>query len=165
MQSEVDSFKSQLDSANKKLDSANALIADNNRQIELLTEQIRLLTQRHFGRKSESNLDEPDGQLSLFESFNEAEALSDPDASEPEISEVIISSYKRSKRKGKREEDLDGLPARIITHELSKEELEEDFHEGYKELPVEVYKRLHIIPETFYFILKFKITLILRSPY
>ena len=60
LQSEVDSFKSQLDSANKKLDSANALIADNTRQIELLTEQIRLLTQHHFGRKSESNLDEID---------------------------------------------------------------------------------------------------------
>ena len=149
LQSEVDSFKSQLDSANQKLDSANALIADNNRQIELLTEQIRLLTQRHFGRKSESNLDELDGQLSLFESFNEAEALSTPDAAEPEISEIIISSYKRSKRKGKREEDLDGLPARIIPHELSKEELEEKFPEGYKELPVEVYKRLQIIPETF----------------
>ena len=149
LQSEVDSFKSQLDSANQKLDSANALIADNNRQIELLTEQIRLLTQRHFGRKSESNLDELDGQLSLFESFNEAEALSTPDATEPEISEVIISSYKRSKRKGTREEDLDGLPARIFPHELSKEELEEKFPEGYKELPVEIYKRLHIIPETF----------------
>ena len=110
----VSSLQSQLDSVQSQLDTANAMLSDNNRQIELLTEQIRILNQRHFGRKSESNLNEIDGQLSLFESFNEAEALSTPDANEPEISEVIISSYKRSKRKGKREEDLDGLPARII---------------------------------------------------
>ena len=145
----VSSLQSQLDSVQSQLDTANAMLSDNNRQIELLTEQIRILNQRHFGRKSESNLNEIDGQLSLFESFNEAEALSTPDAPEPEISEVIISSYKRSKRKGKREEDLDGLPARIFEHELSAEELAEKFPEGYKELPAEVYKRLHIIPETF----------------
>ena len=41
---------------------------------------------------------------------------------EKEITEVIISSYKRSKTKGKREADLDGLPARVFNHELSEEE-------------------------------------------
>ena len=145
----VSSLQSQLDSVQSQLDTANAMLSDNNRQIELLTEQIRILNQRHFGRKSESNLNEIDGQLSLFDSFNEAEALSKSDAPEPEITEVIISSYKRSKRKGKREADLDGLPARIFEHELSAEELAEKFPEGYKELPVDIYKRLHVIPETF----------------
>jgi transposase len=145
----VSSLQSQLDSVQSQLDTANAMLSDNNRQIELLTEQIRLLNQRHFGRKSESNLNEIDGQLSLFDSFNEAEALSKSGAPEPEITEVIISSYKRSKRKGKREADLDGLPARIFEHELSAEELAEKFPEGYKELPVDIYKRLHVIPETF----------------
>ena len=43
--------------------------------------------------------------------FNEAEVLSRSDAPEPEITEVITSSYKRSKHKDKREADLDGLPA------------------------------------------------------
>ncbi len=62
---------------------------------------------------------------------------------------MIISSYKRSKTKGKRDIDLDGLPARIFDHTLSKEELAEQFPEGFKELPEEIYKRLHIIPETF----------------
>lgn len=145
----VSSLQSQLDSVQSQLDTANAMLSDNNRQIELLTEQIRILNQRHFGRKSESNLNEIDGQLSLFDSFNEAEALSKSGAPEPEITEVIISSYKRSKRKGKREADLDGLPARIFEHELSAEELAEKFPEGYKELPVDIYKRLHVIPETF----------------
>lgn len=108
----VSSLRSQLDSVQSQLDSANAMLADNNRQIEMLTEQIRIMNQRHFGRKSEGNLNEIEGQLTLFDSFNEAEASSDPNAKEPEISEVIVSSYKRSKRKGKREEDLDGLPCK-----------------------------------------------------
>ncbi|MFR5295724.1 MAG: IS66 family transposase [Clostridium sp.] len=73
----------------------------------------------------------------------------DENASEPEITEVIIASYRRKKTIGKRDEDLDGLPARIIEHSLSEEELIRLFPDGYKELPNEVYRRLHIIPETF----------------
>ncbi len=145
----VASLQDQLVSVQSQLDSANALLQDNNRQIELLTEQIRIMNQRQYGRKSESGLNDVDGQLTLFDGFNEAEVLSKPDASEPEVSEIIISSYKRSKTKGKRDEDLDGLPARIIEHTLTDEELTEKFPEGYKELPPEIYKRLHIIPETF----------------
>ena len=145
----VSSLQDQLLSLQSQLDHANAQLSDTNRQIELLTEQIRIMNQRHFGRKSEANLSEIEGQLSLFESFNEAEYLKRDSAKEPEIEEVIISSYRRSKAKGKREADLDGLPARIIEHRLSDEELTLKFPDGYKELPPEVYKRLHIIPETF----------------
>ena len=145
----VSSLQDQLLSLQSQLDHANAQLSDTNRQIELLTEQIRIMNQRHFGRKSEANLFEIEGQLSLFESFNEAEYLKQDSAKEPEIEEVIISSYRRSKAKGKREADLDGLPARIIEHRLSDEELTLKFPDGYKELPPEVYKRLHIIPETF----------------
>ena len=147
----VSSLQSQLASVQSQLDSANAMLLDNNRQITLLTEQIRIMNQRHFGKKSESDLNEMDGQLtlSIYDAFNEAEHLSDPNASEPEITEVVISSYKRSKTKGKRDADLDGLPARIIEHKLSEEELAQQFPEGYKELPHEIYKRLYIIPETF----------------
>lgn len=45
--------------------------------------------------------------------------------------------------------DMDGLPSRVFEHRLSEEELAVKFPNGYKELPAEVYKRLHIIPETF----------------
>ena len=61
---------------------------------------------------------------------------------------MIIPSYHRKKAVGKRESDLSGLPARIIEHTLSDEELAVKFPDDYKELPEEVYKRLHIIPET-----------------
>lgn len=144
------SLQEQLVFVQKQLDTANERLNDNNRQIELLTEQIRILNQRHFGRKSESALTAEEGQMTIFDFFNEAEYLVKQDLKEPEISEVVVSSYRRSnKTKGKREADLEGLPARIIDHRLSEEELSSLFPEGYKELPEEIYKRLHIIPETF----------------
>lgn len=145
----VSALQDQLSSLQNQLDTANAQLSDNNRQIELLTDQIRLMNQRHFGKHSEAGLNDVDGQLSFFDSFNEADALKDSSIKEPEITEIIISSYKRSKTKGKRDKDLDGLPARIIEHTLSEDELKTKFPNGYKELPPEIYNRLHVIPETF----------------
>ena len=145
----ISSLQDQLASLQEQLNTANAHLADNNRQIEFLTEQIRILNQRQFGRKSEKSLSSDDGQMTIFDFFNSAEYLVKEDLKEPEITEVVIFSYRRSKTKGKREADLDGLPARIIEHRISDEELAVLFPEGYKELPEEVYKRLHIIPETF----------------
>lgn len=107
------------------------------------------MNQRFFGRKSEASVSEVDGQISLFDSFNEVKYLNQNSSKEPEITEVIIPSYHRKKSVGKRDADLSGLPARIIEHTLSAEELVTSFPDGYKELPEEVYKRLHIIPETF----------------
>ena len=86
----VASLQDQLVSMQSQLDSANALLQDNNRQIELLTEQIRIMNQRQYGRKSESGLTDVEGQISLFDGFNEAEFLTSPDAPEPEVSEIRI---------------------------------------------------------------------------
>ena len=61
------------------------------------------MNQRQFERHSESCLSDVEGQISLFDSFNEAEYLQQNDPEEPEISEVIVPSYRRSKAKGKRE--------------------------------------------------------------
>lgn len=133
----VGSLQEQLDSLQKQLDNANANLTDNNRQIELLTEQIRLMNQRQFGRKAEANLSDIVGQMSLFDSFNEVETTQTSDAAEPTVEEITISSYRRSKTKGKRDADLDGLPARIFEHRLSEEELAAKFPNGYKELPAE----------------------------
>lgn len=112
-------------------------------QLDFLTEQIALMNQRTFGRKTE----QIEGQMVLPGCFNEPEALSDGSA-EPEITEVIVSTYTR-KKKSTREEKLEGLPARIFDHKLSEEKLAELFPNGYKELPPEVYKRLSVIPATF----------------
>ncbi|RHT81408.1 hypothetical protein DW725_12620 [Clostridiaceae bacterium AM27-36LB] len=81
----VSSLQDQLHSLQSQLDHANAQLSDTNRQIELLTEQIRIINQRYFGRKSEANLSEIDGQISLFDSFNEAEYLNQNSAKEQQI--------------------------------------------------------------------------------
>lgn len=71
----VASLQTQLEVLQSQLDSANSMLSDNNRQIELLTEQIKLMNQRHFGKKSEAGLGEMEGQLTIFDSFNEAEGF------------------------------------------------------------------------------------------
>lgn len=85
-------------------------------------------------------------QITLFEVFNEPELLCD-DSKEPAVSEIKVSSHTR-KAKSKREDSLEGLPARIFEHTLDDARLAELFPGGYKELPIEIYKRLSIIPQT-----------------
>lgn len=118
-------------------------------QLNFLTEQIALMNQRSFGRKTEKS-DQLPNQLSLSDyddCFNEPEILAD-DSPEPEIKEVIISGYTR-KSKTKRETKLEGLPARVYEHAIPADRLAELFPNGYKELPVETYKRLAVIPRQF----------------
>ena len=85
-------------------------------QITWLMEQLALLKRHRFGTSSEQLDVDTRQQLSLF---HEAEALSDHSRPEPELEEI---TYKRSKQKGKREQDLSGLPVERIEHELSPEE-------------------------------------------
>jgi len=122
-------------------------LANISKQLNFLTEQIALMNQRSFGRKTEK-LQIPH-QMSLFEvsdSITSSENIKGSE--EPEVTEVVVSSYTR-KEKTSREEKLEGLPARIIDHKLSPEELAEKFPNGYKELPCEIYKRLAFIPQMF----------------
>lgn len=95
----------------KKEDEITAL----QRQVDWLTQQLRLTQGQRFGASSERTqvLSE---QFSLF---NEAEAVALPDAAEPDLEQI---TYKRKKRKGKREADFSGLPTEQIIHELPEEE-------------------------------------------
>ena len=115
-------------------------------QLTFLTEQIALMNQRSFGRKTEKS-DQIAYQMSLYDIFNEPELLTD-NSPEPEVEEISVSSHTR-KKKTTRELKLEGLPARIIEHKLTEKELKDLFPAGYKELPVETYKRLALIPQTF----------------
>lgn len=117
--------------------------------VSSLQEQLRIMNQRHFGCESESSLSDMNEQLTLFDFFNKVEFLKKDDVSEPEIAEVIISSYHRKMAKGKRDTYPEVLPSHVIEYKLSDERLIQKFPEGYKELPHEIYNRLHIIPETF----------------
>ena len=113
---------------------------------ENLMEQIRLANQERFGRHTEK-LDEIAGQLSFF---NEAEASCDEQAAEPSIVDVVETSLKparKHKKKGQREEDLKDFPQEVVSHDVSKEELDALYGEGnYKSMPDEICWQLRFEP-------------------
>ena len=117
-------------------------VASLSESFEKLIEQLRIANQDRFGRHSEK-LDVIDGQLSMFD---EVENTADPNTDEPDIEEVV-TSYKRKKHKGKREEDLSGFPEEPHDHKVSEEDLDVFYGKGnWKAMPPDVYKRLRYEP-------------------
>jgi len=115
-------------------------------ELELLVkaqeEQIRLLTLKLFGKKSERH--EIEGQSFLFD---EAVVECNTDLPEQEMEQI---TYDRRKRKGKREEDLSGLPVEQIRHELSEsDQICPECGEGLHVMGHDVRKEVEIIPASF----------------
>ena len=117
--------------------------------MEVLIEQITLANKNRFGRSSEKMTDtsqicfiEVDGTIVFF---NEAEAVSDLDAEEPDTLEN--KPARKAKVVGKKEADIKDLPVNIINHYLTDEELVAEFGEnGWKQLPDAISKRYRFIP-------------------
>ena len=132
----------QLEAITKELHASNE-------KMQLLMEQVILGKQNRFGRSSEKMEDtsqicfrEVNGTIVFF---NEAEAVCDLNAAEPE--DLELKSPKQPKRKGKKEADLSGLPVRRIDHYLSAEELEAEFGvRGWKQLPDAISRKYHFVP-------------------
>ncbi|MHB1483648.1 MAG: IS66 family transposase [Saccharofermentanales bacterium] len=111
-------------------------------QINWMNEQLILSKRKIFGPSSEKT-NNPE-QISLF---NEAEAESDPKSPEPKIEEI---TYRRRKKKGKREADLSTLQLEVVQYELPEEDrlcpkCNESLHQMSKEIRTE----LVYIPATF----------------
>lgn len=79
-----------------------------NRKFDLIYEQLTMSRTDRFAQKTEKfDYD----QLTVC--FNEAEVTIETDCAEEPLIEEVIPAYKRKKRpKGKRDEDLSGLPVR-----------------------------------------------------
>lgn len=85
---------------------------------------------------------EVDGKIVFF---NEAEAVSNLDAAEPE--ELELNARRGKKVSGKRAMDMEGLTVERIDHYMTDEELTAEFGEkGWKQLPDTVVKRDHFTP-------------------
>ena len=120
-----------------------------NEKMQLLMEQVVLGKQNRFGRSSEKMEDtdqicfrEIDGTIVFF---NEAEAVCDLSAAEPE--DLELRPPKQPKRRGKKESDLSGLPVKRIDHYLSDMELEAEFGaNGWKQLPDAISRKYHLVP-------------------
>ena len=72
--------------------------------------------------------------MTLFEFFNKPVLLCD-DSKEPTVTNITVSAHTR-KGKYKREDNLEGLPARIFEHTLDDAKLAELLPHGFKELHV-----------------------------
>ena len=136
----------QLQDQNDKLSGE---IQELNKKMEVLIEQITLANKNRFGRSSEKMTDtsqicfmEVDGTIVFF---NEAEAVSDLDAKEPDTLEN--KPARKAKVVGKKEADIKDLPVNIINHYLTDEELVAEFGKnGWKQLPDAISKRYRFIP-------------------
>lgn len=115
-----------------------------NRRYEQLIEEIRASNVNRYGRKTEK-LDVIAGQLSLF---NEPEAYADGSA-EPSADEVIMVRRRKTRSRGKLDEDLKDIPEELHEHTISVEKLDELYGPGnYRRLPDESYRRLRLNPAT-----------------
>ncbi len=116
-------------------------------EVESLSEKLSLSRTRQFAPSTETGL--TGEQMSIYDmGFNEAEALTeDPAQVEQDMEDVV--SYRRKKKAGKRDEDLEGFPVEEITHPIEEERLKQLFPDGYTNLPDEVYRKLEMIPSTF----------------
>ena len=120
-----------------------------NDKMQLMMEQLVLSKKSRFGRSSEKmagpgqiRFMEVDGEIVFF---NEAEAVCDLDAPEPDSLEP--QQPKKKKQAGKRETDLAGLPVRRIDHYLSEKELAAEFGEkGWKQLPDAISRCYRFVP-------------------
>ena len=136
----------QLQDQNDKLSGE---VQELNKKMEVLIEQITLANKNRFGRSSEKTMDtsqicfmEVDGTIVFF---NEAEAISDLDAEEPDTLEN--KPARKPKTVGKKEADIKDLPVNIINHYLTDEELMAEFGENeWKQLPDAISKHYRLIP-------------------
>lgn len=120
-----------------------------NEKMQLMMEQLILSKKNRFGRSSEK-LEDPN-QIRFMEVngtivfFNEAEAMCDLEASEPE--ELELKKVRPKKQAGKRAADLSDLPVQRVDHYLTEEELTAEFGEnGWKQLPDMISRCYQFIP-------------------
>lgn len=120
-----------------------------NEKMQLMMEQLILSKKKRFGRSSEK-LEDPN-QIRFMEVngtivfFNEAEAVCDLEAPEPE--ELELKKAKPKKQAGKRAADLSALPVQRVDHYLTEEELTAEFGKnGWKQLPDMIFRCYQFIP-------------------
>jgi hypothetical protein len=134
-------LQEQVDSLTKETHALND-------KMQLMMEQLVLANKNRFGRSSEKMPDT--AQISFMEVdgtivfFNEAEAVCNLEAPEPENLELKPA---RKKQSGKKARDMSDLPANRVDHYMTTQELTDEFGEnGWKQLPDAVAKRYQFVP-------------------
>ena len=133
----------------EQLETLTAEVRSLNEKMQLMMEQMVLANRNRFGRSSEKMEDA--SQISFMEVdgtivfFNEAEAVCNLDAQEPE--QLEAPTPRPVKKKGKKEQDMSGLPIERIDHYMTEEELTAEFGKnGWKQLPDAISRRYRFVP-------------------
>lgn len=133
----------------EQLETLTADVRFLNEKMQLMMEQMVPANRSRFGRSSEKMEDA--SQISFMEVdgtivfFNEAEAVCNLDAPEPE--QLEVPTPRPVKKKGKKEQDMSGLPIERIDHYMTEEELTAEFGKnGWKQLPDAISRRYRFVP-------------------
>ena len=137
---ESSGLEQKIQSLEAIVESQAAQIAEMKTLLKYYEEQFKLSQRKQFGSSSEQSPE----QLRIEYMFNEAEDEADPAVAEPTYEEI---NYKRKKRIGKKQEDLEGLPVERIEYELPESERKcPDCGEVMRDIGVTVRDELEIIP-------------------
>ena len=120
LQAEIAGLKAILQDKDKEIKTLEKIKKEKSEQIAKLNnwymEQLKLKAKEKFGKSGEKAID---GQLSLFDVFNEAETFREPIQSEPP-QESIISEHKR--RKAKKGSKFNDIPVEVVEYKLDESE-------------------------------------------
>lgn len=128
------------------------VIADKEGRIDILMQEVNLLRTQRFGRKSEITDTQAmeDGQQVMDFVFNEAEAACD-EAADDQKTVVVAEHIRKSRPKGKQEEDLSRLRKAEPKHfRIDEDKLKELFPNGCRELPVDIVRQIEHVPAEYY---------------
>lgn len=121
--------------------------------VEYYESQARLYRHQLFGQSSEKTVEQgaKDEGTAIKKAEGTAKAdpqpAGDPFDVKPETEECEVKSYKRRKRKGKREEDLSNLPEECIEHKLPEsEQICPDCGAKMHDIGVEIRRELIFVP-------------------
>jgi transposase len=132
----------QLEAMQFQIDEQAALIKQQTVLIKYYENQLLMLKRQRFGISSERAMID-DSQLSLFD------AVADETAKTGTELETEVILYTRKKRKGKREEDLSGLPVERIDHMLPGDERGcPECGEVMNDIGVDIRRELKLNPAT-----------------
>lgn len=142
-----------LINSNTALNALQKQVDGLNENINLLTEEIRGLRAGRFGRSSEKGIVDSAEAVQISFAFNECEITLDlnPNTPEPSMQEIHPKPYTRGKKsKGRRAEEIKDCPRTVVEHKLTDKQLQQLFPDGkWKQLPDEVYEKLHYNPASF----------------
>lgn len=136
----IESLSALVESQSAQIDELKMQITDLTLLVKHYEERFKLSQRKLYGSSSEKSPD----QLCIDNMFNEAEDQADLSLPEPTYEEI---TYKRKKRVGKRDEDIDGLPVERIDYELPEEERAcPECGDAMRDIGTTVRRELEIIP-------------------